>query len=180
MWLFVALDLEMPIEFEKREKKKRSKTTMASLFKIVDLLHEKEYTDESEEVKCLVKDLTENPGSYIISNELKFYALHKCGYIKSLISALRQSSKLQGESPIIHKHILKLINEHENISTVADHVAFMCSMVDITDTVKSRNLRVSKASLMLAKEHFSEFDDFIDTLKEHNVDFPVYNFTSIS
>lgn len=174
-----SAELLMPIEFVKETQIKRdTKTKMASIFEIVDFLAEQEYTDDSHQVKAFVRDLTENPGSYIISNMTIFHALHKCGYLRTLISALRESSKFCGESPLIQKRLLKLKYEHDNISSVKDQLDCLCTMMEIMETVKTNNLRVSNSSLEFAKTNFGEFSDFIDLLEKHNVDFPVYNFTS--
>lgn len=150
---------------------------MASLYEIIDVLVEHEYTDESEQVQAVVKDLTENPGSYIISNDVIFYALHHCGYLKTVLYAIRNTGKPYGESPVIQKQLTRLKSEYETIANVRDQMDFLCSMMEIMENVRLHNLRVSNASLKYAHTHFSEFADFIDTLKENNADFPVYNFT---
>ena len=148
-----------------------------ALYEVIDIFCKKEYTKDSPDVLTMVEDLKQNPGSYIIDNELIFYALYKCKYLSNFIEALRASQRFYGESPAVQKHLLKLKELRDNIETVDDQIDWCCTVITVMETIRKQNLRVSNASMNFAREHFGEFEEFMNTLDNNRVDMPVYNFT---
>ena len=151
-----------------------------ALYEIIDLFVESGFTDESQSVKDFVNDLQNNPGSYLITNEIVFYAIRKCRYLKTLINALYNAKRYTGESPVIQKRLLKLQQQRERIVSVEDQMEWLCDMLDLMNEVKDKQLRVSNVSMDYAMKYFGEFETFMSTLEENHIDMPVYNFQSMT